>query len=195
MHISGCSGAISIPVAISISVLMSISLLPLFWDITLYHIITNLSILNLFWRGVCLDFGYTARGDVPRSADDYLQDKRNLILTILACIFTGLLTISIAVTLTTDISLARVIYTVFKLTILLYRMAKGYARGAKAYNTIEVRRFKAICNYLRQYIKFIEDKIYLKLGDKYGDISQFVAEDIEYVEYTEDEATAKVGFV
>ena len=27
---------------------------------------------------------------------------------------------------------------------------------------------------LQRYVKFIEDKLYLNLGDKYGDISQFV---------------------
>ena len=93
---------------------------------------------------------------------------------IVACIFTGLLTVSVVVTLTSDITFARVIYTVFKLVMLLFRMAKGYDRGAWAYNTIEVRQLKAKSNYLRQYIKFIEDKLYLKLGDKYGDISALV---------------------
>ena len=78
------------------------------------------------------------------------------------------------VTLTSDITIARVIYTVFKLTMLLFRMAKGYDRGARAYNTVEVMQLKAKTNYLRQYVRFMEDKIYLKFGDKYGDISQFV---------------------
>ena len=134
---------------------------------------------------------YAARGGVPISGDAYLKSKRSIAETVIACIFTGLLTVTVVVTLTSDITFARVIYTVFKLTMLLFRMARGYDRGAKAYNTIEVRQFKAKSNYLRQYLQFIKEKIYLKLGDKYGDISQFVAEDIEYVEYTEDEATAK----
>lgn len=119
---------------------------------------------------------YAARGGVPVSGDAYLKSKRNIISTVVACIFTGLLTISVVVTLTSDITFARVIYTVFKLTMLLFRMAKGYDRGAKAYNTIEVRQYKAKSNYLRQYLKFIEDKTYLKLGDKYGDISCFVGD-------------------
>lgn len=138
---------------------------------------------------------YTARGGVPESGDAYIRKKRHIIGTVLSCIFTGLLTVTVVVTLTSDVTIARVIYTVFKLTMLLFRMAKGYDRGARAYNTVEVRQLKAKTNYLRQYVRFIEDKIYLKLGDKYGDISQFVAEDIEYVEYSEDEAQAKVGFV
>lgn len=50
-------------------------------------------------------------------------------------------------------------------------MGKGFNRGAWAYNTIMVKHNKAKCNYLRFYEKFVEDKIYLKLGNKYGDIS------------------------
>ena len=117
---------------------------------------------------------YAERGGVPISGDAYLKSKKSIAETVIACIFTGLLTVTVVVTLTSDITFARVIYTVFKLTMLLFRMAKGYDRGARAYNTIEVRQYKAKANYLRLYIKFIEDKTYLKLGDKYGDISQFV---------------------
>ena len=119
---------------------------------------------------------YTARGGVPESGEAYIHKKRHIIGTVLACLFTGLLTVTVVVTLTSDITLARVIYTVFKLTMLLFRMAKGYDRGARAYNTIEVRQLKAKTNYLKQYVRFIEDKLYLKLGDKYGDISFFATE-------------------
>ena len=121
---------------------------------------------------------YAARGGVPMSGDAYLKSKKHMIEMVVACLFTGLLTVTIAVSITSDITFARVLYTLFKLVMLLFRMAKGYDRGARAYNTIEVRQLKAKSNYLRQYIKFIEDKLYLKLGDKYGDISEFVSEDI-----------------
>jgi hypothetical protein len=53
-------------------------------------------------------------------------------------------------------------------------MAKGYDRGARAYNTIDVKQYRARSNYLRQYLSFVRDKIYLNLEDKYGDIAQFV---------------------
>ena len=121
---------------------------------------------------------YAARGGVPMSGDAYLKSKKHMVEMVIACLFTGLLTVTIAVSITSDITFARVLYTLFKLVMLLFRMAKGYDRGARAYNTIEVRQLKAKSNYLRQYIKFIEDKLYLKLGDKYGDISEFVSEDI-----------------
>lgn len=117
-----------------------------------------------------------ARGGVPISGEDYLKSRTHFIKTLIACLFTGLLTVTVAVTLTSDITFARVIYTVFKLVMLLFRMAKGYDRGARAYNTVEVRQYRARSNYLRSYIRFTEDKIYLKLGDRYGDFRCFVSE-------------------
>ena len=117
---------------------------------------------------------YAARGGVPISGDAYLKSKKNFVSTLIACLFTGLLTVTVVVSFTSDISFARVIYTVFKLVMLLFRMAKGYDRGARAYNTIEVRQYKAKCYYLRLYEKFVHDKIYLKLGNRYGDIQIFI---------------------
>ncbi len=138
--------------------------------------IVNLKPIELNEAILLYNGEYTARGGVPESGDAYLHRKSHAISTLIACVFTGLLTVSIAITLTSDISFARVVYTVFKLTMLLFRMAKGYDRGSRAYNTIEVRQLKAKTNYLHQYEKFIEEKMYLKLGDKYGDISCFVVD-------------------
>ena len=118
-----------------------------------------------------------ARGGVPISGAGYIKKKTYSWKTLLTCIFTGLLTVSVAITLTSDVSLARVMYTFFKLVILLSRMAEGYGVGARAYNTVEVRQLKAKCNYLRIYEKFVTEKTYLKLGNKYGDISCFVADE------------------
>lgn len=115
-----------------------------------------------------------SRGGVPVSGEEYLHSKSSVISMVVMCVFTGLLTVSVVLTLTSDITVARVIYTAFKLVMLLFRMAKGYSKGAMAYNTIEVRQYKARSNYLRQYIRFITDKTYLKIGDKYGDISCYV---------------------
>ena len=134
------------------------------------------------------------RGGVPISGAGYLRSKMRSPEMVLGCIFAGLLTISVAIAMTQDVSMARVIYTLFKLIILLYRMASGYAMGAKAFNTIEVRQIRAKCNYLRQYIMFVEDKIYINLEkEKYGNVKCFVSEErgIEvkgndsYLEYQE----------
>lgn len=114
-----------------------------------------------------------ARGGVPISGEEFLREKSRSVEMILSCIFTGLLTVSVAMTLTSDISFARVMYTVFKLIVLIYRMAVGYGLGAKAYNSVEARQLQVKCNYLRNYIRFVIDKMYLKIGDKYGDVSLY----------------------
>jgi hypothetical protein len=115
-----------------------------------------------------------SRGGVPIGGERYLRNKMLSPKMILSCIFTGLVTVSVVMTLTTDASFSRVMYTIFKLIILLFRMALGYNAGAKAYNTVEARQLKAKSHYLREYLRFMEDKTYLKLGDKYGDVSCFL---------------------
>lgn len=124
------------------------------------------------------------RGGVPISGNAYLHKKTHSPETVFSCLFTGLLTISVAITMTQDVTMARVIYTIFKLVVLLYRMAVGYSMGAKAFNTIEVRQIKAKCNYLRQYVKFVKDKLYLNLGDKYGDLRCFVGNEIQAQQFS-----------
>lgn len=118
-----------------------------------------------------------ARGGVPLSGEAYLKKKTHSVEMALSCLFTGLLTVSVAMTLTSDISFARVMYTIFKVIVLIYRMAVGYGIGAKAYNTVEARQLEVKSNYLRNYIRFVNDKIYLKLGNKYGDIRCLVADE------------------
>jgi hypothetical protein len=56
-------------------------------------------------------------------------------------------------------------------------MAKGYERGARAYNTIEVKHLKARVNYLREYIHFVNNKTYVKLADKYEEIRDLMDEE------------------
>lgn len=117
------------------------------------------------------------RGGVPISGEGYMKKKSHSIGMILTTIFTGLLTVSVAITLTSDISFSRVMYTAFKLVVLLFRMAKGYETGARAYNTVEVRQLQSKCSYLRQYIRFVNEKTYLKLEDKYGVIECYLNEE------------------
>ena len=114
------------------------------------------------------------RGNLPKSADEHLHSKKQILTSTISLVFTGLLTVSIAISLTSDISWARVIYTAYKLTMLLFRMTKGYERGATAYNTHEARRYQAKTMYLNNYIKFVENKTYLDIADKYEELSYLI---------------------
>ena len=117
-----------------------------------------------------------SRGGVPISGEEFIYKKTHSVGMYTKALFAALITISVAITLTSDISFSRVMYTAFKLVVLLFRMAQGYDVGAKAYNTVEVKQLNAKNNYLNQYIKFVENKTYLKLGDKYGVIDFLVEE-------------------
>ena len=118
-----------------------------------------------------------SRGGVPLSGEEFIYKKTHSAGMYIKAVFAALVTISVAITLTSDISFSRVMYTAFKLILLLYRMAQGYDVGAKAYNTVEVKQLSAKNNYLQQYLKFVENKIYLKLGNKYGDIDYLIEEE------------------
>lgn len=118
-----------------------------------------------------------SRGGVPLSGEEFIYKKTHSAGMYIKAVFAALVTISVAITLTSDISFSRVMYTAFKLILLLYRMAQGYDVGAKAYNTVEVKQLGAKNNYLQQYLKFVENKIYLKLGNKYGDIDYLIEEE------------------
>ncbi len=117
----------------------------------------------------------SSRGGVPISAEEYLKSKSHTVQMIISTIFTCLVTISFAITFTEDITFARVIYTALKLVVLFFRMANGYARGAQAYNTVEVKQYQVKTAMLREYVKFVNDKTYLKLGDTYGDLSALIS--------------------
>lgn len=139
--------------------------------------VINLKPIELNEAILLYNGGRMTRGGVPESGDAYLRKQSHIITTIISCLFTGLLTVTIVLTLTEDITFARVVYTVIKMVALLSRMVTGYDRGARAYNTIEVRHYKAKTNYLYQYEKFLDEKMYLKFGNKYGDISYFIDDD------------------
>lgn len=123
--------------------------------------------------------GCLARGGVPMSGDEYIYKKTHSVGMILTCVLSGLGVASLAITFASDASLAKIIYTFAKLIMLLFRMVQGYQIGAKAYNKIEVSYLQSKSHYLRSYARFVEDKTYLKLGDKYGDIECFIDEENE----------------
>ena len=126
-----------------------------------------------------------SRGGVPLGGDSFLKKKMLSWQMMFSCAFTGLVTVSVVMTLTADANFSRVMYTIFKLIILLFRMVLGYNTGAKAYNTVEARQLKAKSHYLREYFRFMENKTYLKIGDKYGDISCYLSEDGELINEAE----------
>ena len=119
-------------------------------------------------------FGSRDRRDIPEGAEAYIEKKRYGKLGIAVSAVTALCTVAVSLSLTKDITLARVLYTVVKLIALMYRMTKGYNNGAKAYNTMQVRHLSAKIEYLGEYAEFMDKKIYLQIADKYPEISTLI---------------------
>lgn len=124
--------------------------------------------------------GKSGRGGVVESGEDYIDRKKKSWQHILIGAFTAVFTVSVALTLTQDISFTRVLYTFVKLIALFFRMSSGYNAGAKAYNTIEVRHIQSKIALEHAYIEYVEKKFYLNFGDKYGDVTEYLPKEEQH---------------
>jgi hypothetical protein len=107
------------------------------------------------------------RGGVGIGAGEYIKKhtigKKHIIVTAIFAIVAAVPVFSII----DEFSVAMVIYTVFKIALMLYRMYTGYSRGAKGYNTVEPKHLQDKIKYLHLYLEFLDKKIYKELGDRY----------------------------
>lgn len=108
------------------------------------------------------------RGSVGISGEEYIEQHTKGQTHVALTILTGIVAAIPAFTLAQEVSAGAIIYTIFKMALLFFRMASGYSRGAKAYHTIEPKHLQSKIKYLYLYIEFLEKKIYLKLKDNYG---------------------------
>lgn len=120
---------------------------------------------------------YSDRRDIKMSGEDYeyskIYGRKGLIVSVITCIFL----VGLPLTLAGEVTLAKVIYTLGKLAVLLYRMFKGYAEGAKAYHTVEVRHLDSKSDYLEDFVGFIDTKHYLKIANEYTQINKILGID------------------
>ena len=112
----------------------------------------------------------TDRGGVGMSGEEFAERKTTHATHIILSIITGIVSVLPAFVLNDGASWELVVYTLFKLVMLMFRMYKGYMNGTKAFNTVEVKHLQDKIKYLNLYHEFINKKIYIKLGDKYGSI-------------------------
>ena len=108
------------------------------------------------------------RGGIPVSGEEYIERHTTSWHHILLTAVFAIVAAVPVFTLTNDVSIGRVIYTIFKLAMMCYRMYKGYSRGARGYNTVEPKHLQAKIKYLYLYKEFVNKKIYLKIADKYN---------------------------
>lgn len=103
------------------------------------------------------------RGGIPISGEEYVEQHTTGFWHVALSIVVAILTVLPAFTPTEDVTIGRVMFTIFKLAMLFYRMYSGYARSAKAYNTIEPRHLCVKTTYLNLYLEFLK-----RTGEDYG---------------------------
>ena len=108
------------------------------------------------------------QGGVGISASEYVQRHTLSAKHIALTVVTGIICLLPVFLLHDQATWELIIYTVFKLIMLLLRMWSGFNNGARAYNTIEVLHLQAKIKYLNLYMEFVDKKIYATLDGKYG---------------------------
>lgn len=131
------------------------------------------------------------RGNVGMSGEEYVErhsiGKTHIAITAIVAIIAAVPVF----TLVQEFSVGAIIYTIFKLALLLFRMYSGYSQGAKAFNSVEIVHIQDKVKYLVKYLEFLGKKIYLKIEDKY-DIIKLLGDEEIAEDQRQDEAD-KIG--
>lgn len=114
------------------------------------------------------------RGGVGISGEEHLEKQTTGFGHIVATIFMTLLTV-MPMFMAKGWSWTLIFAAAMKLVGVFMRYYRGYSKGAQAFNTVEVKHLQDKIQYFHLYNEYLDKKIYLKFGDKYGDIP--VAED------------------
>lgn len=114
------------------------------------------------------------RHEVTVSGEEYEEKKMYGWSGIVISAITCMVCVGLPITFVGGTSIAKVIYTLGKLAVLLFRMFKGYSDGAKAYHTIEVRHLNSKSEYLEEYADFYDKKVYLTIANEYTIINQLL---------------------
>jgi hypothetical protein len=107
------------------------------------------------------------RGGVGMGGEEYVKNNtvgfKHIAITALFAIVAAVPVFTLA----EEFSLAMIIYTIFKIALMLFRMYTGYSRGCKAYGVVEPKALSDKIKYLTLYLEFLDKKMYNQLGDKY----------------------------
>lgn len=125
------------------------------------------------------------RGGVGMSAEEYIQRhtvaKQHIAITALFAIVAAVPVF----TLVQEFTVGAVIYTIFKLALLLWRMYSGFERGRRAYSDVEPKHLQDKIKYLYLYLEFLDKKIYLELADRYDIVGISAEQTVTAVEELE----------
>ena len=106
------------------------------------------------------------RGGVGISGEEHLANQTTGFGHIVVMVVTVLLTVMPAF-FAKEWSVMLIFSALMKLVGVFGRVYRGYSKGAKAFNTVEVKHISDKIQYFNLYNEFLDKKIYLELADKY----------------------------
>lgn len=121
--------------------------------------------------------GHTERHEITVSGYEYMSRKKYGKKSIAISVATCVVCVGLPIAFVGGTALSRVIYTLGKLAVLVFRMFKGYSDGAMAYHTIEVRHLDSKSEYLEEYADFYDKKLYLTIANDYAQINRILGLD------------------
>lgn len=128
------------------------------------------------------------RGGVSISGEEYIEKHTIGAGHIVVTIMFAIVAVIPVISLVREFSVAMLIYTIFKIALLLFRMYRGWSRGAKGYSEVEPKSLQSKIDYLEMYLNFLNNKTYESLKDKYVFNSMG-----EYAENKREEQTYQNG--
>lgn len=120
-----------------------------------------------------------ARGGVSKSGEAFMHGQMYGKLHLGFAVFAAVCTILPNFQNVDQITWASVVTAFVNIIAVVWRMGTGYANGVRAYNVVEVKHLQSKIKYLQIYREYLQKKIYLRFGDKYGDITELLAHEQE----------------
>ena len=110
------------------------------------------------------------RGGISISGEDYVDKHRrskwNLVWSVLSVVFT----VGVGFAFSPGVTWGRIAFTIYQLIAVLLRMNKGFNKGVRAYNKIQVEHRESQIYYMDKYEEFLNTPgLYEAAAAKYGD--------------------------
>lgn len=117
------------------------------------------------------------RGGISISGDEYVDRQKYGKSKLARSVLSVVLTVGIGFSLSPGVTWGKVVYTIYRMIAILIRMKMGFDKGAKAYNSIEVKHRESQIYYMDKYMEFLNtDGLYEIVAKKYGEYDLMIPE-------------------
>lgn len=125
-----------------------------------------------------------SRGGVGISGEEHLDNQTTGFGHVVVVVITVLLTIMPAF-FAEEWSIMLIFSALMKLVGVFARIYRGFSKGAKAFNTVEVKHISDKIQYFNLYNEYLDKKIYLELADRYDIVGISAEQTVTAVEELE----------